>query len=125
MIELGVAEDFERRARGAGLRVRRAEDNPLQPGVDGSAGTHRAGLDCNIEGTPAQTVVPELTSRAALGKNLSVRSRIVQSDRPIVSPRHYPSLVDDDCSHRYFAFECGFASLGQRRSHEALVIGKG
>ena len=54
VVEPAVAHDVPERAGGAGLRVRRAVDDPVDPRQHRRAGAHRAGLERHDEGAAGQ-----------------------------------------------------------------------
>ncbi len=122
MIEFRVAEDRKNRTACACFWVTRPKNHPPKTGLHNGSGTHCARLNCNIEGTARQTVVPKLPRGSAQSEDFRMGRGVVKSNRTVVGPRHNPTVQDNDCADRDLVFPGSALRFSQSVAHKLYSI---
>src|SRR5258708_3096463 len=110
-----------RRLDRAGLRLRRAIDQPRDPRVDHRPHAHLARLDRHIHRRTGQPVVARLLPCLPQRDDLRVRGGIVQADRLVESPPENLPVHDEHRADRNLAPLARLTRQRQRGLHELTV----
>jgi hypothetical protein len=121
MVQTGVIQYLHRRMDGAGLRVIGAIDQALEPGVNQSAGTHRARLNCNKQLAALQAMVSESCTGLEQGDDLGVGGGIGVANVAVAAPANYFSGTHYHCADGNFSGFQRALSLAERFFHEKFV----
>jgi hypothetical protein len=121
MVEARVREDFEARADGAAFGIVGSVDETRDAGLDDSARTHTAGLDCHVKSSVRNAVVAEETGAFAKHNYFGVSSRIAVADGAIPRTGENPAIMDEYGTDGHFAGFSGRTGFRQRFLHELNV----
>ena len=114
VIELGMVHDGEYGAAGSGFGVGGGVNETGDAGVKDRPGTHRAGLEGDVEDAVFEAVVAKMTSGFAEGDDLCVGSRVGVAENPILAAADDFTFVNDNCSYGNFAIGFGVLGFGDR-----------
>jgi len=107
VVQAGMIQDLHHRTDGARFRVIRAVNQAFQPGMDQSAGTHGARLNCSKQFAALQAVVADGGTRFAQRDDLGVGSGVSVAEIAVTSTADDLAITDHDGSHRNFpGIEC-------------------
>ena len=124
MVEGFVLEDVEKGTAAAGLRVHGAHDYSVDAGLNDGAGTHLAGLECNVEGATFETPVVYILGSLFDGGNLCVGEGGLVGVATIVAATDYLAFVDDNAADGNFAELVGLASFLKGFFHVFFIFSK-
>ena len=86
---------------------------------------HRTRLQCRVQGRTRETVVAELAAGIAQGKDLGVRTRIVERDVAVPAFADHLPVDNQHGTHRHLAVRIArMRRQLQRPPHPAHVIGR-
>lgn len=116
---LGYVDDG---VTGTSAVVGDAVDDAGEAGVDTGPGTHRAGLDGNVERTTREVPVAERLPRPPDSDDLGMGRGVVVSFAQVVGADDDTSLrAGDDAADGNLALRSGEASLGEGLAHVVFV----
>ena len=123
MIEVGplLAERLELR-RCPDPTLRRAEDQPADPGMQHRSETHQTGLDRAVQGRTDQPVVSLSRRRGPDDHDLRVGCRVGPGDRFVVATADHLVFNDQQRTDRHLAGHAGLPGELQSLSHEVLIV---
>ena len=121
MVELGVVEDRQHRAAGAGLGVGGGVDEAADARVQDGSCAHRAGLKGGVEIAVFEAIVPQGNSCGAYSYDLGVGGRIGVGDNAVAAGGDDLAVAYDDRADGDFAGEFGLAGFGYGELEEVEV----
>lgn len=95
MVEPGVTENIANRAAHPGLVIPGAKDDAFEAGEDDGTGTHRAGLQSDVEGAIVEAPLPQRLTRGPNGEQFGVRRGVLVANRPVSRFRDDFAVPDD------------------------------
>jgi len=121
MVQAGVVQDLHHRMDGARFGVIRAVDQAFEPGVNQSAGAHRARLNCNKQFAVFEAVVAQGGTGLAQGQDLGVSCGIAIGKVAVAAAAYYFSAADHDGAYRDLSRFERAVSGAQRLLHKQFV----
>ena len=116
-----MIQDLHHRMDGARFGVIRAVDQTFQPGMNQSAGTHRARFDCNKEFAVFEAVVAQRGTGLAQGEDFGVSGGVAIGEVAVAAAAYDFSAADDDRAYRDFSRFKRALGGAQRLFHEQFV----
>ena len=121
VIEPGVGKQIDHAAASAGFRITGTEHHPRQTRMHHRAGTHHAGFERDVERATGQAVVRLGGAGRAQRLDLGMGTRIVVTNRPVMSLADDAAVLHHHRPYRYLAQGLGLGSQGQGSTHESLI----
>ena len=122
MVVEALLKQVEHRAAGPRLVVPGPIAHRIHPGVDDPSGTHGAGLQGDVHGTPVEPPAAQAAAGVPDGLQLRVGGGVAVL-LPAVAPLpHDRPVPDDDAAHGHVALLPGLGSQLQRPPHIVLMI---
>ena len=104
------------------LRVAGAIDNAPHLHPSRSAGTHRAGLDGDIQRAVGQILAAQRVGGGGEGYHLRVGRHVLQPLGVVVRPSHNLAVADYHRPYRHLVLVARLAGFAQRLLHIELVL---
>ena len=112
MVELGVVEDAEDRAAGAGLGVGCGVDQAADAGVEDGSGAHCAGLERDVEGAAfGEAIIFQRAGGCAESDDLGVGGGVVIAQDTVLAAGDDLAVEDEDGADGDFAVALGGAGF--------------
>lgn len=122
MVELIVLQYVQKSAPAAGLKARRADNDPVDPRLHEGSRAHLAGLESDIEGAALEAPVTDLPVRLSDRRDLGVGEGSVVGVPSVITSSDDLSVLYDDGADRDFSERQGFLSLFERGFHILDII---
>jgi hypothetical protein len=114
---------MRQQAQGTHPRVRNAEHNFVNAGIDDGSQTHHAGLEGSVDRALALVREQELRNGFD-GRELGVPRIVLARVYAVASRRHHLTVVHDDGADRKVALPGREAPLVQGGAHVSLMLGQ-
>lgn len=122
MIEAAVASDLVQGADSARFGVVTTVYDTRNPTVYQRACTHRAGLQCHVDGCPIEPPRTLPGGRSAQGDHLSVGAGVPGRLAQVVAAGHDRAIDDHDSTDRNLAPGAGLLRLPDGLTHEPRIV---
>jgi hypothetical protein len=117
-----MAEYLKASMHGATFRGVAAVDEPGDSRLNHRSGTHRTGLDSDINSRAIQAVVSDAFGRCAQGYDLCMGAWITSGNAAVTSARQEPILEHDYAPNGHFASFRRGSRFSERQLHVGDVI---
>jgi hypothetical protein len=121
VVETRIGTHVVQARGGTGLQVGGTENQATDAGIQQSAGTHHAGLECDVQGAIIESPAPEARGSILQSKHLGMCRRVARLLTLVVSRSDDLSVVHHDGTDRNIAVCKRHLRLAQCIAHRLLV----
>jgi len=123
MIEARMRENFETGADCAATRVVGTVNEFRNAGLDHGAGTHRTGLECDVDRRTGKAVVVKNMGCFAENDNFGMGGGVIVANRTIAGACDDFVIVDEKCADGHLSGGGGGAGFVESELHEIEIGG--